>query len=76
MVKQKTRDYEALVAGMRHRPTIFDMDAEMRKGFYSKPPDNRWLDMWNSPELGSFRGISASISKMVGLCRIPATRAS
>ena len=56
MVKQKTRDYEALVAGMRHKPTIFDMDAEMAKGFYSKPPDYRWLDMWNSPELGSFRG--------------------
>ena len=31
MVKQKTRDYEALVAGMRHRPTIFDMDEEMKK---------------------------------------------
>ena len=41
MVKQKTRDYEALVAGMRHRPTIYDMDAEMAKGFYSKPPDYR-----------------------------------
>ena len=36
MVKQKTRDYEALVAGMRHRPTIFDMDEEMKKGIPRK----------------------------------------
>ena len=56
MVKQKTRDYEALVAGMRHRPTIFDMDDEMKKGFYSKPPDNKWLQMWNSLEIQPFRG--------------------
>ena len=45
MVKQKTRDYEALVAGMRHRPTIFDMDEETKKGFYSQPPGYRWLNM-------------------------------
>ena len=64
MVKQKTRDYEALVAGMRHRPTIFDMDDEMRKGFYSKPPDYRWLNMWNSPELGSFRGIEDNVREL------------
>ena len=64
MVKQKTRDYEALVAGMRHKPTIFDMDEEMRKGFYSKPPDYRWLAMWNSPELGSFRGIEENMKQL------------
>ena len=64
MVKQKTRDYEALVAGMRHRPTIYDMDAEMRKGFYSKPPDYRWLNMWNSLELASFRGIDENMKEL------------
>ena len=64
MVKQKTRDYEALVAGMRHKLTIFDMDAEMQKGFYSKPPDYRWLDMWNSPEIQSFRGIEESMKEL------------
>ena len=64
MVKQKTRDYEALVAGMRHRPTIFDMDEEMKKGFYAKPVDNRWLQMWNSPEIQSFRGIEENMREL------------
>jgi len=64
MVKQKTRDYEALVAGMRHEPTIFDMDAEMRKGFYVKPPDHRWLHMWNSAEIQSFRGIDENLQEL------------
>ena len=64
MVSQKTRDYEALIAGMRHKPAIFDMDAEMAKGFYSKPPDYRWLDMWNSPEIQSFRGIEENMKEL------------
>lgn len=61
MVKQKARDLDALVAGMRHKPTIYDMDDEMTHGFYSKPPDYRWLQMWNSLELGSFRRIEENI---------------
>ena len=64
MVKQKARDLDALVAGMRHKPTIYDMDAEMKKGFYSKPPDNRWLQMWNSPEIQSFRGIDENMKEL------------
>ena len=66
MAKAKTRgdSYQALVAGMRHKPTIFDMDAEMRKGFYVKPPDYRWLQMWNSAELTSFRGVDENLQEL------------
>lgn len=63
MVKQKARYYEALGAGMLCKPTIYDMDEEMRKGFYSKPRDYRWFNMRNSPELGSLGGIEENMKE-------------
>ena len=56
MAEQKTGGYEALVAGVNHTPTIPAVDGEVKRVFYSKPPGNRWLQMWNSPEIQFVRG--------------------
>ena len=57
----KERSYEALMAGMRQVPTITDAEEIIRNQTKIKLPDRRSIALWNSPELGQFRGVSEDL---------------
>ena len=57
----KERNYEALVAGMRKVQTITDAEEVIRTQPKIQLPDRRSITLWNSPELGQFRGVQESI---------------
>ena len=57
------RSYEALVAGMRHRPTIFDAEEVIRKDYPLKLPDRRYITMFNSPEITQFSGVEEGMNE-------------
>ncbi len=57
----KERNYEALMAGMRKVPTITDAEELIRNQPKIKLPDRRSIALWNSPELGQFRGVSEDL---------------
>ena len=57
----KERNYEALMAGMRKVPTITDAEEVIRNQPKIKLPDRRYIALWNSPELGQFRGVSEDL---------------
>ena len=59
----KERSYDALVAGMRHVPTITDAEEVIRNQPKIKLPDRRSITLWNLPELGQFRGVNESLEK-------------
>ena len=59
----KERNYEALVAGMRERPTIFDAEETIRKDYPLKLPDRRYITLWNTPEISQFRGVQESLDE-------------
>ncbi len=52
----KERKYEALVAGMHKKETFEGAEEVIKKDFKLKLPDRRYIHMWNSPEIGQFRG--------------------
>ncbi len=56
----KERNYEALM-GMRKMPTITDAEELIRNQPKIKLPDRRYIALWNSPELGQFRGVSEDL---------------
>ena len=56
----KERNYEALM-GMRKVPTITDAEELIRNQPKIKLPDRRSIALWNSPELGQFRGVSEDL---------------
>ena len=56
------KEYSEWVAGLRHRPTIFDAEAILKKDYPLKLPDRRYLHMWNSPEISEFRGVQTNIN--------------
>jgi len=55
------RTYESLVAGMRHRPTIFDAEEVIRRDYPLKLPDRRYISIFNSPEISQFRGVQEGL---------------
>ncbi len=57
----KERNYEALMAGMRKVSTITDAEELIRNQPKIKLPDRRSIALWNSPELGQFRGVSEDL---------------
>ena len=57
----KERNYEALMSGMRKVPTITDAEELIRNQPKIKLPDRRSIALWNSPELGQFRGVSEDL---------------
>ena len=57
----KERNYEALMAGMRKVSTITDAEELIRNQPKIKLPDRRSIALWNSPELGPFRGVSEDL---------------
>ena len=59
----KERSYDALVAGMRKVSTITDAEEVIRTQGKIKLPDRRSITLWNSPELGQFRGVNESLEK-------------
>ncbi len=59
----KERSYDALVAGMRTVSTITDAEEVIRTQGKIKLPDRRSITLWNSPELGQFRGVNESFEK-------------
>ena len=56
----KERNYEALM-GMRKVPTITDAEELIRNQPKIKLPDRRSIALWNSPELGQFRGVTEDL---------------
>ena len=62
----KERSYDALVAGMRKVSTITDAEEVVRTQGKIKLPDRRSITLWNSPELGQFRGVNESLGKKGG----------
>ena len=56
------KDYSEWVAGLRHRPTIFDAEEVLKKDYPLKLPDRRYIHMWNSPEISEFRGVQTNIN--------------
>jgi hypothetical protein len=59
----KERSYDALVAGMRKVSTITDAEEVIRTQGKIKLPDRRSITLWNSPELGQFRGVKSRLTK-------------
>ena len=57
----KERSYEALMSGMRSVPTITDAEETIRNQPKIQLPDRRAITLWNSPELGEFRGVSEGL---------------
>ncbi len=57
----KERCYEALMAGMGRVPTVTDAEEVIRNQPKIKLPDRRQIALWNSPELGQFRGVSEDL---------------
>ncbi len=57
----KERSDEALLAGMRQIPTITDAEEIIQNQAKIKLPDRRHIALWNSPELGEFRGVSEGL---------------
>ncbi len=49
------------MAGMRQVPTITDAEEVIRTQPKIKLPDRRHITLWNSPELGQFRGVSEDL---------------
>ena len=47
--------------GMRKMPTITDAEELIRNQPKIKLPDRRSIALWNSPELGQFRGVSEDL---------------
>ena len=58
------RNYESLVAGMRHQPTIFDAEDVLKKDYKVRFPDRRAITLWSTPELSQFRGIHEAHDEM------------
>ena len=58
------RDYGSLVAGMRHRPTIFDAAEVLKKDYKIRFPDRRAITLFNTPELSQFRGVQEAHDAM------------
>ena len=59
----KEKNYEALVTGMRKVQTITDAEEVIRTQPKIQLPDRRSITLWNSPELGQFRGVQESLDK-------------
>ena len=56
------KEYLEWMAGLRHRPTIFDAEEVLKRDYPLKLPDRRYIHMWNSPEISEFRGIQTNIN--------------
>ncbi len=59
----KERSYEALMSGMRQVPTITDAEDMIKNQPKIQLPDRRSIALWNSPELGEFRGVSGALDE-------------
>ena len=57
----KNRDYESLAAALHLEPTFKSAEDVIKKDYPLKLPSRRYLHIWNSPELGEFRGIKEEI---------------
>ena len=55
--------YEGLLEGLRKRPTLAGALDEIRKDFKVKLPDRSAIKLWNSPELGDFRGFNEDLHR-------------
>ena len=58
------KDYTALLAGMRIKPTFDAAEEVIKKDFKVKLPDLRYIHMWNTPEISQFRGVQETIDKV------------
>jgi hypothetical protein len=59
----KERNYDALLAGMRPAPTLTSAEEVIRTQPKIKLPDRRAITLWNSPELGEFRGVGEDLER-------------
>jgi hypothetical protein len=59
----KERNYEALMSGMRSVPTITDAEDMIKNQPKIQLPDRRSIALWNSPELGEFRGFAGQLDE-------------
>ena len=57
----KDRSYEECMARMRKAPNITDVEEVIRNKPKNKLPDRHTITLWNSPELGQFRGVAEDL---------------
>ena len=61
--KSGGRSYEQMAAGMREAPTFAIAERVIEQDFKVKLPDRRYIQLWNTPEIGQFRGYQEDLDE-------------